>query len=154
MDNPNELSLKMEKWRLAPFLFLFPLNFENRIWIILINPHWKWKSEGRRPPYFLFPLNFENRIWIIPMNPHWKWKSEGRRLPYFCFHSILKTGFEPATTRPPAVYATGLRHIPILKFARYSWIIFRIFTLKMNLLWSSLSWALTKGHIPKMRLQK
>ena len=24
------------------------------------------------------------------------------------------TGFEPATTRPPAVYATGLRHIPFL----------------------------------------
>ncbi len=30
------------------------------------------------------------------------------------------TGFEPATTRPPAVYATGLRHIPILQFAQYS----------------------------------
>jgi hypothetical protein len=36
------------------------------------------------------------------------------------------TGFEPATTRPPDVYATGLRHIPIcfanlrvnLKFAK------------------------------------
>ncbi len=25
------------------------------------------------------------------------------------------TGFEPATTRPPAVYATGLRHIPFKK---------------------------------------
>ena len=24
------------------------------------------------------------------------------------------TGFEPATTRPPGVYATGLRYIPIL----------------------------------------
>ena len=24
------------------------------------------------------------------------------------------TGFEPATTRPPAVYATGLRHIPFI----------------------------------------
>ncbi len=23
------------------------------------------------------------------------------------------TGFEPATTRPPGVYATGLRYIPI-----------------------------------------
>tara|TARA_R100000935_G_scaffold55351_1_gene85188 strand:- start:327 stop:485 length:159 start_codon:yes stop_codon:yes gene_type:complete len=25
------------------------------------------------------------------------------------------TGFEPATTRPPAVHATGLHHIPILE---------------------------------------
>ena len=24
------------------------------------------------------------------------------------------TGFEPATTRPPGVYATGLRYIPLL----------------------------------------
>ena len=46
-------------------------------------------------------------------------------LPGFCFYSIVDfindsscllvgmTGFEPATTRPPAVCATGLRHIPI-----------------------------------------
>ena len=27
------------------------------------------------------------------------------------------TGFEPATTRPPDEYATGLRHIPILKIS-------------------------------------
>ncbi|MEY4216539.1 MAG: hypothetical protein RLZZ68_995 [Bacteroidota bacterium] len=25
------------------------------------------------------------------------------------------TGFEPATTRPPDVYATGLRYIPMLQ---------------------------------------
>src|SRR5690606_20345533 len=28
------------------------------------------------------------------------------------FNSVGMTGFEPATTRLPAVYATGLRHIP------------------------------------------
>ena len=31
------------------------------------------------------------------------------------------TGFEPATTRPPDEYATGLRHIPILESGVY-WI--------------------------------
>ncbi len=34
----------------------------------------------------------------------------------FRFEGIFvgMTGFEPATTRPPDVYATGLRHIPIV----------------------------------------
>ena len=27
------------------------------------------------------------------------------------------TGFEPATTRPPAVHATGLHHVPIIDSA-------------------------------------
>jgi hypothetical protein len=42
------------------------------------------------------------------------------------------TGFEPATTRPPAVYATGLRHIPFfLRLQRkYIFIKFK----KMNLI--------------------
>ena len=29
------------------------------------------------------------------------------------------TGFEPATTRPPAVYATGLRYIPKVRLQKY-----------------------------------
>ena len=29
------------------------------------------------------------------------------------FFLVGMTGFEPATTRPPDVYATGLRYIPI-----------------------------------------
>ena len=28
------------------------------------------------------------------------------------------TGFEPATTRPPGVYATGLRYIPYFSFLK------------------------------------
>ena len=30
------------------------------------------------------------------------------------------TGFEPATPRPPDVYATGLRHIPKLEVQTYN----------------------------------
>ena len=30
------------------------------------------------------------------------------------FNKVGMTGFEPATTRPPDVYATGLRYIPNL----------------------------------------
>jgi hypothetical protein len=40
-----------------------------------------------------------------------------KRVALFICHSLIltvgMTGFEPATTRPPDVYATGLRHIPI-----------------------------------------
>lgn len=32
---------------------------------------------------------------------------------YFKRKIVGVTGFEPATTRPPDVYATGLRHTPI-----------------------------------------
>ena len=32
------------------------------------------------------------------------------------------TGFEPATTRPPAVCATGLRHIPKIKSHKKLWL--------------------------------
>ena len=30
------------------------------------------------------------------------------------FNKVGMTGFEPATPRPPGVYATRLRHIPII----------------------------------------
>ena len=33
---------------------------------------------------------------------------------YIKWQIVGMTGFEPATTRPPDVYATGLRYIPIL----------------------------------------
>ena len=33
---------------------------------------------------------------------------------YIKWKIVGMTGFEPATTRPPDVYATGLRYIPIL----------------------------------------
>ena len=35
------------------------------------------------------------------------------------FSLVGMTGFEPATPRPPGVYATRLRHIPIYGVQRY-----------------------------------
>ncbi len=34
---------------------------------------------------------------------------------YIKWQIVGMTGFEPATTRPPDVYATGLRYIPMLQ---------------------------------------
>jgi len=56
------------------------------------------------------------------------------------FNRVGMTGFEPATTRPPAVFNTQYSNFnKIILITRILW-------------WSSLSWAKTKGHIPIKQL--
>jgi hypothetical protein len=43
------------------------------------------------------------------------------------------TGFEPATTRPPDVYATGLRHTP--KNEQIYYFLLKLEVLQLQFLW-------------------
>jgi hypothetical protein len=76
-------------------LFFSPLN-RFRIYRILINPLCKWKASIYDATFIFYPKSLSKLKFLL------KYKSNAYTL---LSHSVGMTGFEPATTRPPAVYA-------------------------------------------------
>ena len=69
------------------------------------------------------------------------------------FYKVGMTGFEPATLRPPDVYATRLRHIPIYVFVTALGEGSRgIFFWELRVVQFTLN--LPKCHIPELEVQK
>ena len=68
---------------------------------------WKYKSESSSFP-FLFPLTV-TKLHVVRFV-----KQKSDLLSQTTFILVGMTGFEPATPRTPCVYATRLRHIPMI----------------------------------------
>ncbi len=94
--------------------FFILVHLPKRIWIILYNPQCKpaCRRHGRKVnatrSHFIFPFTYQKFFLDVFGNKKVVCISK----PLFCL--VGMTGFEPATTRPPAECATGLRHIPKL----------------------------------------